>query len=83
MADTFSKPSNVQQKLKWARIWFSKLMNFHGFRILVFHANNGKETKIAYQAIPDFLGLTQRRERRQEGNLFFGQDVHDDQDLRG
>ena len=29
MADTFSKPSNVQQKLKWARIWFSKLMNFH------------------------------------------------------
>ena len=30
MADTFSKPSNVHQKLKWARIWFSKLMNFHG-----------------------------------------------------
>ena len=22
MADTFSKPSNRQQKLKWARIWF-------------------------------------------------------------
>ena len=29
MADTFSKPSNRQQKLKWARIWFSKLMGFH------------------------------------------------------
>ena len=30
MADTFSKPSNQQQKLKWARIWFSKLVGFHG-----------------------------------------------------
>ena len=30
MADTFSKPSNQQQKLKWARIWFDKLVGFHG-----------------------------------------------------
>ena len=30
MADTFSKPSNQQQKLKWARIWFGKLVAFHG-----------------------------------------------------
>ena len=30
MADTFSKPSNQQQKLKWARIWFDKLVAFHG-----------------------------------------------------
>ena len=30
MADTFSKLSNQQQKLKWARIWFSKLVGFHG-----------------------------------------------------
>ena len=29
MADTFSKPSNQQQKLKWARIWFDKLVGFH------------------------------------------------------
>ena len=30
MADTFSKPSNQQQKFKWARIWFDKLVGFHG-----------------------------------------------------
>ena len=30
MADTFSKPSNQQQKLKWARVWFDKLVGFHG-----------------------------------------------------
>ena len=30
MADTFSKPSNQQQNLKWARIWFGKLVRFHG-----------------------------------------------------
>ena len=29
MTDTFSKPSNGQQKLKWARIWFKKLVEFH------------------------------------------------------
>ena len=29
MADTFSKLSNQQQKLKWARIWFAKLVGFH------------------------------------------------------
>ena len=29
MADTFSKPSNRKQKLKWAGIWFGMLMEFH------------------------------------------------------
>ena len=29
MADTFSKPSNGEQKLNWAKIWFKKFMKFH------------------------------------------------------
>ena len=29
MADTFSKPSNFEQKIKWARIWFNKFSAFH------------------------------------------------------
>ena len=29
MSTTFSKPSNYEQKMKWAKIWFNKLSAFH------------------------------------------------------
>jgi len=29
MPTTFSKPSNYEQEMKWAKIWFNKLSAFH------------------------------------------------------
>lgn len=32
MADTFSKPSNFEQNMKWSRIWFNKFAAFHNIK---------------------------------------------------